>query len=210
MNPIYTYENSTFKVGSRKAEPVLVNFWVEDYSEVLGNELLENCKTKKVEYPECPFCLNGELTVDFWHNGNYFKEGTNGTLRIQSNDKHTTSMIDIVLLREESVSFVAKHRKRYLWVFNSVGKPILDDLELFPKRFTMPVMKVYIVNDFQGFTPLPVAGYVLAKSEWDARELFNQQLKSKGLDKKQYERFTLKELDLTKPQASILVDGGDF
>ncbi len=66
-------------------------------------------------------------------------------------------------------------------------------------------MAVYISTDHAGFYPVGTASVVVAESEREARLMLMAALFSAGLDGK--EPFTLQEIDITKPGATILRNG---
>lgn len=65
-------------------------------------------------------------------------------------------------------------------------------------------MKVYVCSDHVGFWPVPTASVVVAKNHRQAHSLLATALKKWGLPD---EAFTLQEISLSEPGATILSDG---
>ena len=68
-------------------------------------------------------------------------------------------------------------------------------------------MNVYTCNTFHGHWPVGTAAVVVAKDEAEARNLLSIELLKQGLGLSDFDE--LVELDLTKPQATIL-NNGDY
>ena len=69
-------------------------------------------------------------------------------------------------------------------------------------------MKLFTCDNHAGHWPVGAASIVIAESETDARYLLDEELLSRSLDPGN-PPYTLKEVDMTKPQA-IVLDDGDY
>lgn len=65
-------------------------------------------------------------------------------------------------------------------------------------------MRVFTCTDHDGYWPVGVASLVVASTEDDARLMLQAELDNKNLGKGS---FTLQEVDLLIPKATILLDG---
>lgn len=68
------------------------------------------------------------------------------------------------------------------------------------------MMKVWTCNDFEGHWPVGAAAVVVAETEEQAKDLLDFALSVEGLGR-QEDGYTLKTLDINKPEAIVLVNG---
>lgn len=66
-------------------------------------------------------------------------------------------------------------------------------------------MNIYTCTDHEGHYPVGVASVVVANSEDEARKLLEAELAAHGL--KNQEPFTLRRIQIERPQAFVLNDG---
>jgi hypothetical protein len=69
----------------------------------------------------------------------------------------------------------------------------------------MRKMKVFYSKDHDGHYPVGVCSIVIAENELKAKNKLKKKLQEYGLDSN--EPFTLHEIDLTKDEAYIVLDG---
>jgi hypothetical protein len=66
-------------------------------------------------------------------------------------------------------------------------------------------LKAWLCTDHDSYSPLGAASVVVAASVEAARPLLIEALRQQGI--KDSDAFTLRELDLSQPQAVVLIDG---
>jgi hypothetical protein len=203
MIEFYTFDECELNVGARKTEKVKVSVEIKTWED---DEYAE--QEDQEQYTD-GVRLQGELIIDVYFGNNYLRPGTAGSLKVCKDGE--SSKFNIVLMDMLDVkTIVPMKQKRYFWLFYGIGKPMYDELELFPYQYKAPELKVFTITDFRGHSPVSVAALVVAKDRKEGRRLMDERLKKAGLADRQEFAYTLKELDLTQPQATILVDGSDF
>ncbi len=201
MITLHTFKNAHFQVGIQKTEHVDVTFEV-----LTPNDDDEFAISMDDGIHEAQ--LRGEMEVDVYFDDVKYKSGTVGTLSLSADQ---SSKFHIVLFdRIDSKTITPQKHKKHVWLFQAVGRPIYDRLGLFPEVFRMAILKVYTVTDFQGHSFLPVASVVVAKNQEEARQLMDEKLLAANLMSKQEFEYTLEEVNVTQPSATILVDGSEF
>ena len=68
-------------------------------------------------------------------------------------------------------------------------------------------MKLYYCKDHAGYWPIGVASIILASSEEEAKDLLDEELKSRGLKTYSEEPYTLTKIPQTRSCVTIINDG---
>ena len=121
-----------------------------------------------------------------------------------------TSKLNIVITDKSSeVDIVPKKLKRYFWKFFVIGKPLWDNLEIFPKNYqcVKNMNRIFACTDFRGYWPVQVASVVVATDINEAKKILDEKLKEVGIPVEDGFCYKLTEISLRDKGAVILNDG---
>lgn len=121
----------------------------------------------------------------------------------------SSSKFNILITEKISeIDLVPKKIKRYFWQFFIVGKPVWDNINIFPNDYIgVKMNRIFYCTNFRGYWPASVSSVIVAKDKEDARQILTTQLKLLSIPIEDSDDFILDEINLNKREAIILNNG---
>jgi hypothetical protein len=156
-------------------------------------------------------CIAGKFGFDTspigWMDKHPVKPNVVGELTLR--DGKENSKFNILITEKSEESYVVpKKIKRYFWQFFAIGKPIWDELDIFPKDYQgLNMNRLFACTNFRGYWPVSVASVVVASDKQEAKTLLLQKLKEQNI-------IVEVDLELTeislKEKSAVLLNDGDW
>jgi hypothetical protein len=122
-----------------------------------------------------------------------------------------TKLNILIVDKKSEIWTVPKKIKRYFWNFFVIGKPVWDNLKIFPDNYMKENMnRVFYCTNFRNKWESEVAAVIVAQSLQEAKILLIERLKEFKIHPEDEKFYDLKEIDINSKSAIILISGDMF
>lgn len=202
----YAFPKCYVTIGKHRSIDVFVNLEVISRTE---DEYAEPDPTDKDEDYVDNLRLQGELFFDAFPIG-WFDHPINKNVvgELSVSDNGQSSVFNIFFTDKSCEQETGQGKvKRYFWKFLGLGKPKLDNLEIFPEWYKdrkINMNRLYTCTDFRGIWPIGVSSIVVASDKVQARNILLAALKKAGINQPEMNSLTLEEVDMRQAKAIVL------
>lgn len=206
----FKFEKCWLNVGRHKTIDSSVT--LEIHTRVVDEYAAPNPNERPEDYID-GVRVRGEFAFECWpiQGLNHpVKKSTPAVLTLRDENGSESTKLNILIVEKNCEQEIVKGKvKKYFWLFYVIGRPIYDQLELFPKwgRSNVAVNRVFYCIDFRGLWPVGVSSVVVARDQHHGKTMLLEALKTAGIDQPEMNDLTLKELDLNQSQAVVLNTG---
>lgn len=204
---MYDYILSGFlKIGQHKTINCDVQLQIESMKDDIWSTKIDNVESRAIgtlSFETSPIENPYEFAV---------KKNAVGELTLTDPNLEDKTKLNILIVEKKSEAWIVpKKIKRYFWNFFVIGKPVWDNLKIFPDNYMAENMnRIFYCTNFRGKWESEVAAVIVAQTLQEAKILLIERLKEFKIHPEDEQYYDLKEIDLNSKSATILISGDMF